>query len=670
VRFGYLVKARPTVTGDKFLGCRIDGRGSTLGKFHFVFSAQIAQSRDKFIARQYGRGGDGEVCLRFVALHKLDSSSQLHQRVGDHAFVMRKLITDGAHRRRIHAMGEGHQILDDAGMAPCQKSVDTFHFRVKPVIGLVANRDHGVEAAGCVANQLRQFGNAPVAADVLGIPDAGGLPGRDHGGVDVNARNAQRPEKIPLAAFIHADAGREQFGIQNSLVAEFDFLEDFRLQDKFDKLLRALALHNQLAAFVEDDVGLFLLARKPRVGHLAKFEIIAAQVFLKGGRLGVGQFASVDGQRLHAAKNSSTRSENKYLIWAVAPPISRIARKLVAWFGQSARNLPWRRSRDPYAIWISEIMLQQTQVKTVIPYYERWMRTLPTVQDFAAARPEKVLKLWEGLGYYTRVGNAQSAARLIMAEHAGRFPARFDDILALPGIGRYTAGAISSIAFNQPAPILDGNVIRVLTRLFGIAGDPRGREVNAKLWDTAEKLVSTRELEPAKLNQALMELGALICLARQPRCVDCPVRQHCIARRQGRVALFPATARRRPVTERRFIALVVREQDRFLVRPRAAGVVNAGLWEFPNFEIPVKTKNPAALAAPFETAAGRRFFSVRHSITRYRILLEAFHATKPAEAEVDGVWKTIAQMSRLPFTSAHRKVLNAARRAGRLTKRR
>ncbi|HUD47166.1 MAG TPA: A/G-specific adenine glycosylase [Candidatus Baltobacteraceae bacterium] len=354
----------------------------------------------------------------------------------------------------------------------------------------------------------------------------------------------------------------------------------------------------------------------------------------------------------------------------MARPISRIAKKLAAWFEQSARDLPWRRSNDPYAIWISEIMLQQTQVKTVIPYFQRWMRTLPTIKEFAAARPEMVLKLWEGLGYYRRVANAQSAARLVMAEHSGQFPAGFDDILALPGIGRYTAGAISSIAFNEPAPILDGNVIRVLTRLFGVAGDPRRKEVNAILWDTAEKLVSVREIEPSKLNQALMELGALVCLPRQPRCIECPVRQHCSAWRQGRIAAFPAATPRTPATERRFIALVVREHDRFLVRPRPAGIVNAGLWEFPNFEIPVKTKNPAGLAAPFEIAARRPFFSVRHSITRYRILLEAFHATKPAEAEVDGVWKTITQMNRLPFASAHRKILNAVRGAGRVTSRR
>ena len=275
----------------------------------------------------------------------------------------------------------------------------------------------------------------------------------------------------------------------------------------------------------------------------------------------------------------------------------------------------------------------------------------------------KSLKLWEGLGYYKRAANAQSAARLIVARYAGKFPTNFDDILALPGIGRYTAGAISSIAFNQPAPILDGNVIRVLTRLHGIAGDPREKKVNAKLWDLAQRLVSTPEIQPAKLNEALMELGALVCLPQKPRCDACPVRRRCAALRQGRVETLPQLAPRTPASQRRFIALVVRERDRFLVRRRAAGVVNAGLWEFPNIEIPVKTKNPARLAAPFATRAGRPFFSVHHAITRHRILLEAYHAARPAGDAPGGVWKTIVQMDKLPFASAHRKVLNALRGA-------
>jgi A/G-specific adenine glycosylase len=340
----------------------------------------------------------------------------------------------------------------------------------------------------------------------------------------------------------------------------------------------------------------------------------------------------------------------------------RIAKKLTTWFAQHARPLPWRRTKDPYAIWISEIMLQQTQVKTVVPYFQRWMGALPTIAAFARARPPTVLKLWEGLGYYSRVRNAQAAARLIMREHAGRFPRDFASVLKLPGVGRYTAGAVCSIAFNQPVPVLDGNVIRVLSRVLGLSGNPRGKAVNTKLWSAAEQLVSLPGVEPAKLNPAVMELGALVCLPRQPNCADCPLRRDCFARREDRVAEFPATARRAPATRRHFIALVVRDQDRLLVRQRPAGVVNAGLWEFPNIEIPPKTKNPSALTAPFQIAPGEPFLRVRHSITRYRILLEACEATLSGPAA--GEWKTVGEAGKLAFTSAHRKVLEAAGRRG------
>jgi A/G-specific adenine glycosylase len=341
----------------------------------------------------------------------------------------------------------------------------------------------------------------------------------------------------------------------------------------------------------------------------------------------------------------------------------RLARKLTRWFDQQGRDLPWRRRRDPYAIWISEIMLQQTQVKTVIPYYGRWMRALPRVEDLARARPERVLKLWEGLGYYRRARHAQAAARIIVKQHGGRFPARLEDLLALPGVGPYTAGAVCSIAFNQPTPILDGNVRRVLSRLLGVRGDPHA--VNARLWRAAEQLVSAGGSQPARLNQGLMELGALICLPRQPKCPDCPVRWDCWARRENRVGEFPAPARREPVTHRRFIALVARRGGRFLVRRRPAGGVNAGLWEFPNFQAPAKAGNLSRLAAPFRMARGGPFFRHRHSITRYRMLLEGFQAQLPAGAASGpalGEWKTEAELRRLALTGAHRKLLEAASR--------
>lgn len=309
-------------------------------------------------------------------------------------------------------------------------------------------------------------------------------------------------------------------------------------------------------------------------------------------------------------------------------------------------------------------MLQQTQVKTVIPYYERWMRALPSIGKFARARPERVLKLWEGLGYYRRARLAQSAARHIMERHAGRFPEKFDEILALPGVGRYTAGAICSIAFNQPAPILDGNVIRVLSRLLGVAGDPRSKTVNAKLWRAAEELVKAAR-EPSRLNQGMMELGALICLPRQPKCPSCPLRRDCFAFSRKRVEEFPSTAARVAPTPRRFIALVVSDGQRLLVQPRPADVVNAGLWEFPNIEVEVNTEHIAPLVVPFKLAAGAPFLRVRHSITRYRILLEAYRAELPAgppsaSAAAGAAWKTPAELKKLPFTSAHSKVLRRA----------
>lgn len=335
----------------------------------------------------------------------------------------------------------------------------------------------------------------------------------------------------------------------------------------------------------------------------------------------------------------------------------RITKSLLVWFSRNARDLPWRKTRDPYAVWVSEIMLQQTQVKTVLPYWARWMAELPTVAALASARPERIHKLWEGLGYYTRVRNMQKAAQKIVAEHRGKFPETYEDILALPGIGRYTAGAISSIAFNHPKPILDGNVIRVLTRLEGIGGDPRSRETNDRLWVLTEELVS----EAAKLetkhpracshcNQSLMELGALICTPKQPRCNVCPVVSFCVAYREGRIADFPAVGRRVEITPRRFAAFIAQKGSRFLIRQRPAGVVNAHLWEFPNIEL--SNEEPAPKPLPFLT--------VKHSITRYRITLDAFrvgakHALK--HAGEGGRWLTARQLTALPLTSAHKKIL-------------
>jgi A/G-specific adenine glycosylase len=417
-------------------------------------------------------------------------------------------------------------------------------------------------------------------------------------------------------------------------------------------------------------------------------------------------------QRLPEANPVNPVSKTKPLVSA-----------LLHWFATNARDLPWRRTRDPYAIWVSEIMLQQTQVKTVIPYWERWMQELPTIASLSAASTDKIHKLWEGLGYYTRVRNMQKAAQQIISTGSSRreeahsknrqsaignrqfksvppdvgcykFPDTFDAVLALPGIGRYTAGAICSIAFNQPTPILDGNVIRVLTRIHGIGTDPREKQTNAHLWQLAEELVIHASRQSLRvrtkdeddqscshLNQSLMELGALICTPRSPNCAVCPVQNICVARKDNLQEQLPNLGKREAATERRFLAFVVERDGKFLVRQRPAGVVNAHLWEFPNVEVgaaPGRARHSGRAAASqirngaqrtdapyqqsdFHTISEKPLVVIKHSITRYRITLEAWHAelarhTPHRKSALPGVWRTLAECESLAFTSAHKKI--------------
>jgi A/G-specific adenine glycosylase len=348
-----------------------------------------------------------------------------------------------------------------------------------------------------------------------------------------------------------------------------------------------------------------------------------------------------------------------------------IVTALARWYASNARDLPWRREpdcRNPYCVYVSEIMLQQTQVKTVVPYWERWMRALPDIASLAKARQTTLHKLWEGLGYYTRVRNMRRAARIILQEHRGEFPRAFEEVLALPGIGRYTAGAICSIAFNQPRPVLDGNVTRVLARLFAIRGDPHRREVSAKLWHAAEDLVERAQAGRerngcSRLNQALMELGAVICTPTRPRCDLCPVRERCAAHRLGQEEELPGRTPRIPATARRFIAIVAHRNGRVLVRQRPPGVVNAHLWELPNLEVKNGDPDAAQAARVLLGVAPEKLEplgTIKHSITRYRITLEAFRATGVA-ARVGGAtkgrWLNPARIQRLAFSSAHRRIL-------------
>ncbi len=317
-------------------------------------------------------------------------------------------------------------------------------------------------------------------------------------------------------------------------------------------------------------------------------------------------------------------------------------------------------------------MLQQTQVKTVIPFWERWMKELPTVRSLADVSEARLLKLWEGLGYYTRVRNLQKAARDILERRAGQFPSETSEILALPGIGRYTVGAIASIAFGQAQPLLDGNVIRVLTRLHGIRVNAKEKITSERLWSLATDLVQAAATLPGQpnqgprlsagpcsdLNQSLMELGATVCLPANPTCLFCPIRKHCVASAEGLIDVIPDLGKRAVATKRRFIAFVVERGGKVLVRQRQRGVVNAGLWEFPNVESAVEQPLVSPINGFGFAPTEKPFLTVRHSITRYRITLDVFHAELEASAETkaDGEWVSKSQLHTLAFSSAHSKI--------------
>jgi len=261
----------------------------------------------------------------------------------------------------------------------------------------------------------------------------------------------------------------------------------------------------------------------------------------------------------------------------------RLRERLLRWYDANRRDLPWRRSRDPYAIWISETMLQQTRVETVIPYYERFLARFPDVQSLADASQEDVYSEWAGLGYYSRARNLHAAARAVVEDFGGALPADADGLRQLPGVGRYTAGAVASIAFDRPEAIVDGNVKRVLARLLGIRGDMGDRAVEDRILADAASLA--RGERPGDLNQALMELGATVCTPRSPSCTRCPLARSCDARRAGDAESLPRKSRRAAVRPVDGVAVWLARGDRVLAVKREAGGLLGGLWELPGGDL-------------------------------------------------------------------------------------
>lgn len=313
---------------------------------------------------------------------------------------------------------------------------------------------------------------------------------------------------------------------------------------------------------------------------------------------------------------------------AFRPIGSAFHRALLAWYRASARDLPWRRTKDPYAVWLSEIILQQTRVDQGLPYYERFIAAFPTVESLAAAKMDRVLKLWEGLGYYSRARNLHRAAQTVVKDCNGIFPTTAEALQTLPGVGRYTAGAIASIAFGERVPVLDGNVIRVLSRLYNIAECTDDAKVREKLWTLAAELVPAKQ--PGNFNQAMMELGARVCTPKSPKCADCPISKYCFARAAGVAEKRPVRKAKLATPHYEMVAAAIQKDGKYLVAKRPAVGLLGGMWEFPSARLRNRETHTRALRRELgerfgvHVRIGGLIASVQHAYTHFNVTLHAY----------------------------------------------
>ena len=337
------------------------------------------------------------------------------------------------------------------------------------------------------------------------------------------------------------------------------------------------------------------------------------------------------------------------------------SRRLLRWYDAHRRDLPWRlksgsgETLDPYLVLVSEAMLQQTQVATVIPYFQRFIGRFPTIQSLAEADEQDVLRMWQGLGYYSRARNLHAAARRIVIEHRGVLPRTADELRALPGVGRYTAGAVASIAFDCRAPIVDGNVARVICRLDRIARDPREREVLELLWRRAEQILPN--VRCGDFNSALMELGATVCTPRSPKCLICPVREHCEAQAAGLQEQIPPPRKSKPTPLLRRDVFCIRDGEKWLIEQRPAKGRWAGMWQFVTV--------PSAKAS--RANGHKQIAVVTHGLTHRRYRFRVFAASHlppehaSAEAARGRAWVTLQELDQYPLPRPHVKIAQLLR---------
>lgn len=340
--------------------------------------------------------------------------------------------------------------------------------------------------------------------------------------------------------------------------------------------------------------------------------------------------------------------------------------QLSTWFKKNQRPMPWRDRPSPYNTWVSEIMLQQTQVITVIPYFNRFIQKFPTINDLATAKQQDVLLLWEGLGYYSRARNLHKAANLIVSDYNSTLPESYEDLQKIPGIGPYVAAAITSIAFSNPVPVVDGNVLRVFTRFWGIPEDIRDPKVRNKLFEKLTPIIKTQN--PPDFNQAIMELGALLCTPKSPKCSECPISNDCYAKKNNKTAQLPYKSKKAPVPHHNIVVGIIWKDDKFLIGKRKQNAMLGGLWEFPGGKQKENETQEEALRreiteeTTLKVDIHHKITTIKHAYTHFKITLHAYHCTHASGTEkplaTDALkWITSKDLPHYPFPTANKKLL-------------
>ncbi|PON17886.1 A/G-specific adenine glycosylase [Candidatus Entotheonella serta] len=350
--------------------------------------------------------------------------------------------------------------------------------------------------------------------------------------------------------------------------------------------------------------------------------------------------------------------------------------RLLDWFAQYQRWMPWRDEPQPYWTWLSEVMLQQTQVETVIPYFKRFVEAFPTVEALAKADQQDVLKLWEGLGYYSRARNLHKAAKVVVEQYGGALPQDADALQKIPGFGPYTSAAVSSIAFGRPVPVVDGNVLRVFCRFWGIEDDIRQPHVKTELQARLEPFIKDAPPSSA-FNQAIMELGALVCRPKFPHCASCPLGPDCVALRDHRTADLPVKSKRKPVPHYPVAVGVIWKAGKVLIGRRRQDQMLGGLWEFPGGKQLSEEPLTETLRRKIETETGLQvridspYCQVSHGFTHFKITVTAFRCewqsgTEQPMATDELRWVTLDELDRFPLPKAAIKVAEAVRNYERM----